>query len=236
MTNKIIPSCVVSSVCLALASAVITGCERSESASGVSWNEAVKAASASQNSAQNTPAPAANQKQTAASSSSSSSSSSSGQATVANYTPTSGINQKINIQPVSGGGGASDGVSYGSLRWTYGGVNGSGAVQSGVSISGLSMGKNSLSFTYNRNLSAWGYSNGDASALACFFVQKSDGSWVGGKFDWISSSRTSRDLSHTRNYNGWNLSGVPNPCKCAFVIVDKGLKKRSNVLVGTWSR
>ncbi len=130
-----------------------------------------------------------------------------------------------------------DQAPFGSFRWSYGGFNGSGATHSGVNLSGLKISKGGFSFQYDNNLSAWGLSNGDASALACFFVQKSDGSWVGGKFDWISSSRTYRDLNHLHSgYGGWTLAGVPNPCRAAFVIVSKDGSKRSNVLAGTWSR
>lgn len=135
-------------------------------------------------------------------------------------------------------GGAGDAVSFGALNFCYGGFNGSGASQSGVQISGLNVSGDSLSFKYVKNLSAWGFSSGQADALACLFVQKADGSWVGGKFDWISSSRTSRNLENVVKYHycGWSLSGVPNPCNAAFVIVHKDGKRRSNVISGSWKR
>ena len=130
-----------------------------------------------------------------------------------------------------------DQVAFSALSWSFGGVNGHSAAPSDVTISGLRMGRDSLSFSYSKNLSAWGLSNGDAGALACLFVQRSDGSWVGGKFDWISSSRTSRSLENVfHGYGGWSLAGVPNPCPAAFVIVDGNAKRRSNVIAGTWSR
>lgn len=133
--------------------------------------------------------------------------------------------------------GVGDAVSFGALKWTFGGVNGSGAVQSGVQISGLKLSPNGFSFKYDRDLSAWGFSHNDAGALACFFVQKSTGEWVGGKFDWISSSRTSRDLKHcTGGYGGWSLAGVPNPANAAVVIMTADGKRRSNVLSGVWNR
>ena len=135
--------------------------------------------------------------------------------------------------------GAVDGdeIAFSALSWNYGGVNGRSAQPSDVSIHGLRTDPESLSFSFSKDLSAWGLSRTDAGALACFFVQKSDGSWVGGKFDWISSSRTSRSLENVRTgYSGWSLAGVPNPCNVAFVIVDRGAKKRSNVIAGTWSR
>ena len=106
-----------------------------------------------------------------------------------------------------------------------------------MNISGLKLSSGGLTFHYVNNLSAWGLSNSDAGALACFFVQKSTGEWVGGKFDWISSSRTGRELKHClTGYNGWTMAGVPNPCQAAFVIVSADGRRRSNVLAGTWSR
>jgi hypothetical protein len=130
-----------------------------------------------------------------------------------------------------------DEVPYGSLKWTYGGISGRGYSASGVSISGLRISGRSLSFHYGTNLSAWGYSKDAIGGYACLFVQKEDGSWVGGKFDWISSSRSSRGLENVfGGYSGWTLSGVPNPCQAAFVILDASKKRRSNVIAGTWYR
>ena len=116
-------------------------------------------------------------------------------------------------------------------------MNASGARQSGVVITGLSCSRSGLSFRYRKNLSAWGRANSQAGDLACLFVQRSDGKWVGGKFDWISSSRTTRGFENVlHGYNGWSLAGVPNPCNVAFVIVNNDHRRRSNVLTGRWAR
>lgn len=133
---------------------------------------------------------------------------------------------------------AGDQESFSSFNFCYGGFDGSAAVQSGVQISSLSFASDGLTFRYVTDLSAWGLSYDDASgALACLFVKRSDGTWVGGKFDWISSSRTHRGFSgHVPGYNGWTLSGVPNPCEACFVIVSADGRRRSNVLKGTWTR
>jgi len=135
-------------------------------------------------------------------------------------------------------GSAGDMVPFGALNWTYGGEKCSGAGHSGVTISGLSMNANALSFKYNTDLSVWGISHGDTgNAWACLFVKNNAGQWVGGKMDWISSSRTSRDYHNVYGgYNGWTLHDVPNPCEAAFVIVHKSGKKRSNVITTTWRR
>lgn len=131
-----------------------------------------------------------------------------------------------------------DATSYGAFNWAYGGFNGAGASHSGVNISGLRFSGNSLHFNYVNDLSAWGMSHTDAGgALACFFVMNTEGQWVGGKFDWISSSRKSRGLEHCLSgYNGWSMRGIPNPCQAAFVIVSPDGRRRSNVLAGTWTR
>lgn len=135
-------------------------------------------------------------------------------------------------------GGGADEVNFFSLNWEFGGINCGRAAKTSATISGLTA--NSQMMTYRwagDTLRSWGLSDGDASALACFFVQRSDGTWVGGKFDWISTSRTSREFKHIYDgYNGWSLRGVPNPCACAFVIVSGNGAKRTNVITTTWHR
>lgn len=133
-------------------------------------------------------------------------------------------------------GSTGDMASYGSFNWAYGGFKGSGASHSGVTISNLRMNGMNLTFNYDTDLSAWGFSSGQIGALACFFVKNSAGQWVGGKFDWISSSRTHRGLAHCNHYEGWTLNGIPNPTEAAFVIVHPDGKRRSNVLTSPWSR
>ena len=136
------------------------------------------------------------------------------------------------------GGGGADQIPFGSLKWTYGGKpNGAGARNGGVVISNARFSKNGVSFSYDRDLSAWGYSSGALGGVACLFVRKENGGWVGGKFDWISSSRRSRNFTNVLSgYGGWSLAGVPNPCAAAFVLVSSDGRRRSNVISGTWSR
>lgn len=136
-----------------------------------------------------------------------------------------------------------DEAPFSQLKWVYGGFNGSGAEYSEGQplIRSLTANKSTMYYAWagpdlSRN-ARWGYSSGDPGAVACLFVQKADGSWVGGKFEWISTSRTSRGFENIYDgYNGWSLTGVPNPCKFAFVIVHPNGKQRSNTLVGTWQR
>ena len=131
-----------------------------------------------------------------------------------------------------------DQAPFGSFSWSFGGKpNGRGARNGGVILSGARFSADGVSFSYSKDLSAWGYSRDALGGVACLFVQKENGQWVGGKFDWISSSRRSRDFANVyAGYEGWSLAGVPNPCTAAFVIISPDGKRRSNAIAGTWHR
>jgi hypothetical protein len=131
-----------------------------------------------------------------------------------------------------------DSIPFSALKWRFGHFGGSRAKLSSPQLAGLSCHGNTLSYRWVKGLGGWGLSNGDAGAIAAAFVQKADGSWVGGKFDWVSTSRSSRGLENVlAGYEGWNLSGVPNPCQICFVVVDVSGRRRSNVVgPATWSR
>ena len=133
---------------------------------------------------------------------------------------------------------AADEADYSVFSWQFGGFNGSRATLSEPRIASLRMnGMSGLSYRWaGPNLTAWGIAHTDAAALACLFVQRADGRWVGGKFDWISSSRTTRDFKNLGGYQGWSLAGIPNPCRAAFVIVSADGRRRSNVIAADWRR
>ena len=228
---------------LALCAAI--GCENADSEKGVSWNGASRPATttttttAATSAATTATTATATTTTTAAKPATTTTTTTS--ATSATTTTTAAGNNIATRSLPTGTpattGGVADAVPFSSLSWSFGGVSGSGAKQSGVVISGLSCSKNGLSFRYNKDLSAWGRSKSSAGDIACLFVQRSNGSWVGGKFDWISSSRTTRDFKNIyENYHGWSLAGVPNPCNVAFVILSGDCKRRSNVISGRWAR
>lgn len=133
-----------------------------------------------------------------------------------------------------------DEATYGSFNWEFGGFNGSGAKESKVIIGGLEMEKNGLRFSYDFDLSSWGVEDPtDASqALACLFVLDNDGRWIGGKFEWISTSRTTREFSNIYNDQDYkfDFSNVPESTTAAFVIVSADGKRRSNVITALWNR
>ncbi len=117
-----------------------------------------------------------------------------------------------------------------SIEWRYGGFDGSKAQEDpDTQISDLRIGSDGLSYKWAKgNLGNWGLARTDASAIAAAFWW--DGSrWIGGKFDWISTSRTTRDFKNIQEgYNGWNAQAFLNAKRRAFCIVSKDGKKRTN--------
>lgn len=129
---------------------------------------------------------------------------------------------------------AEDAVDFGQLEWAYGGFKGGGAkLDSKARIINLSVKSDGMTYRWLsggcENLGA--SSSTDAGAtLACLFVLVA-GKWKGGKFDWISTSRTSRDFANIKgSYNGWPTNSIATAEKYAFVIVSKDGKKRTNVI------
>ena len=131
-----------------------------------------------------------------------------------------------------------DDIYFGELDWCFGGFKGGEADRDRVLICNLEMEKKGLRFTYLQDLSAWGMNYTDYSgALACLFVLDNDGKWIGGKFEFISTSRNKRSFENIYSgYRGWDLSNVPKTTTAAFVIVSKDGKKRSNVISAIWER
>ena len=122
-----------------------------------------------------------------------------------------------------------------AIAWKYGGVDGSKAKEDpATQIRDLKISGDGLSYAWAKgDLSNWGLSETDAGALACAFWW--DGSrWVGGKFDWISTSRTTRDFKNIRDgYHGWNPDAFFGAKRRAFCILSKDGKRRTNILEET---
>ena len=130
-----------------------------------------------------------------------------------------------------------DAIDFASLQWKFGGVNGGKAKLSSPRISSLRASANGISYKWDVGMSGWGLAHDQTGALVCWFVERSDGSIVGGKFDWISTSRTTRDFKNINTgYQGWNLEGVPNPCKAYMVVITEDCRKRSNIVSTEWKR
>lgn len=128
---------------------------------------------------------------------------------------------------------AEDAVDFAQLSWPWGGFKGANAkLDAKARIFNLSVKADGMTYRWVQggceNLGA--SSREDASCLACLFCLL-DGKWQGGKFDWISTSRTSRDFKNIgEGYNGWRKDAIGKASKYAFVIVSRDGKKRTNVI------
>ena len=120
------------------------------------------------------------------------------------------------------------------LDFRYGGFRGEKAKEEpGCRIGSLKVGKDKLTYKWEAGgCEALGAKDkADYSkTVACAFYW--DGSrWVGGKFDWISTSRTSRGFENIKSgYNGWDSAAFFGAKKHGFCIVSKDGKKRSNFI------
>jgi len=122
------------------------------------------------------------------------------------------------------------------LHFIYGGVKGENAVEDpAVRISNLRInGRSGMSYSWDNgsSLAAWGLGNDTAGALACIFYLGSDGEWYGGKFDWISTSRRTRDFENLNSgYNGWQPEKFYAAKHHGFLILSSNGKKRSNFII-----
>lgn len=130
-----------------------------------------------------------------------------------------------------------DDKKFGGLNWMYGGFNGKGAKRvKGAVIAGLSVKNNGLSYRWVAGgcESLGAVDRNDYNhTLACLFCLI-NGKWVGGKFDWVSTSRTTRDFEniHGRHagYGGWDKNAITKASAFRFVIVSADGSKRTNVI------
>ncbi len=126
-----------------------------------------------------------------------------------------------------------DSVPFGDLNWSFAGFKGGGAkLAAKPRVYNLSVSSNGMSYKWMQGgcTDLGCSSSSDASCLACLFIL-AGGKWIGGKFDWISTSRLTRDFANIKDgYNGWPKSAIATAEKYAFVIVSKDGKSRTNVI------
>lgn len=141
--------------------------------------------------------------------------------------------------PPSGGSHSSDykngdEIDYSKVNFTYGGLNGSGArVADGCRIGSLKVDGNKMTYKWVKggceNLGA-SSSTEYKNTFACLFCRV-NGSWIGGKFDEISTSRTMRTFTNINDgYRGWDKSALSKADAYAFIIISKTGSKRTNII------
>lgn len=123
---------------------------------------------------------------------------------------------------------------FADLQWTYGGFRAGNPVRvSNAIIADLKVKNNGMSYRWAAGgCEALGAANAaDASqTIACLFCLI-NGKWLGGKFDWISTSRTTRDFKNiSTGYNGWDAAAIDKAVAFRFLIVSKNGSKRTNVI------
>ena len=127
-----------------------------------------------------------------------------------------------------------DEVPFSELHWSFGGVDGSRRIISSSSrIRDLVISENGMRYSWvsggcEKDLGA--ESRTDANCLACVFYKEGK-FWRGGKFDWISTSRTSRDFKNIfSGYRGWNSEAFEKSKEVCFVIISTKNNFRTNVI------
>lgn len=121
-----------------------------------------------------------------------------------------------------------------ALNYKYGGFNGGKAVEvEGCQIGSLKVIGDKLTYKWLKGgceaLGATSREDHDHTVACLFYWNGKE--WVGGKFEWISTSRTSRGLNNVRDgYGGWDSTSFFAAKKHGFVIVSADGKKRSNFI------
>jgi uncharacterized repeat protein (TIGR02543 family) len=127
-----------------------------------------------------------------------------------------------------------DEVAFAQLNWSYGAFDGAGAALADKPrIADLKVSSKGMSYSWAKggceDLGA-ASSSDFSQTVACLFCLV-DGKWSGGKFDWISTSRRSRDFVNIRDsYHGWPANSIERAKAFAFVIVSRDGKSRTNVI------
>ncbi|MBR1609171.1 MAG: hypothetical protein IJ678_06095 [Kiritimatiellae bacterium] len=148
---------------------------------------------------------------------------------------TSGGSSASGTASGSNGGSAAGAPSPGgAYDWCYGGFKGGAAVEDpAVQIADLRISASGMTYRFSKgDLSAWGIARTDADAIAAaFFWDDAAKKWRGGKFDWISTSRLSRDWENIRcGYGGWDAAAFFAAERHAFCIVSKDGRRRTNFI------
>lgn len=126
-----------------------------------------------------------------------------------------------------------DDVPYADLNFCWGGFKKNSKARIAARIKSLSVKSSGMSYGWKsggcENLGAGSKTDAGAT-VACLFC-KINGKWQGGKFDWISTSRTTRDFKNIQDgYNGWDKGAIGKASAYAFTIVSVKTDTRTNVI------
>lgn len=120
------------------------------------------------------------------------------------------------------------------LDFRWGGFRGGGAVEDpATQIKDFRMDKSGMSYRWAKgDLGNWGLAHTAAGALICaFYFDEKERRWIGGKFDWISSSRLTRSWENVyAGYNGWQAQPFFAAKRHAICIVSVDGRRRTNLI------
>ena len=120
------------------------------------------------------------------------------------------------------------------LDFRWGGFRGGGAAEDpATQIRDFRMDKNGMRYVWAKgDLSNWGLARESAGALICaFYFDEKEQRWIGGKFDWISTSRLTRSWENVyAGYNGWKADPFFSAARRAICICTANGRRRTNLL------
>lgn len=131
-----------------------------------------------------------------------------------------------------------DEINFSKLNFCWGGFNGTKAqLDANARISNLKITSSGMSYQWKsggcENLNTKCSHSNPCCTCALFCLI--DGKWLGGKWEHISTDRTTRGFENIiKGYGGWDSNALNKANSYAFVIFDDGAKKRTNVI--TYSR
>lgn len=129
---------------------------------------------------------------------------------------------------------SADEVDFSALDWCWGGFSGKkAALADVVQIGSLKVTGDGMSYKWVRGGCEQLDNNCSHSnpCCTCALFCLVDGKWVGGKWEHLSTDRTTRAFSNIKDgYGGWDASALSKATAYAFVILDDGAKKRTNVI------
>ena len=127
---------------------------------------------------------------------------------------------------------SSDGFDWGAIQWGSEAFPNATTVDMSLNSARVSDGKIYFSFEMNDSWPTRDWAN----AIACAFMKQSDGSWYGGKFDWISTGGQSVKLTDNivNGYGSFSGHRPSSGQEMAFVWVSIDGTRRSNVAYTTW--
>lgn len=122
------------------------------------------------------------------------------------------------------------------LVYRFGGFDGSCAVETPeAQIADLQVTDSEMRYRWLRGgceaLGAADEDDYDFTMACAFFWSEKERAWIGGKFDWISTSRTSRDFRNIfSGYGGWPAEEFFWAPRRAFCIVSRDGLRRTNLI------